>query len=129
MKGDKPKGTYWNSKLGRYIEPNDSAWKRSEYLWRLRLGLCTPRLAKERKKRTMSTENTDPTPDEIAKEPLMQLFKYMHLPANLRIVSQPFCALARAICSLPKNQERTTSLRKLRESKDAAVTAVLWVQS
>lgn len=71
-------------------------------------------------------ENTDPTTEEIAAEPLMQLFKHMHLPPHLRVISQPYCALAKQLCALPRNPERSAALRKLRESKDCAVTAMLW---
>lgn len=72
--------------------------------------------------------NTDPTTDEIQAEPLMQLFKHMHLPLHLRAISYPYCQLARQLAALPRNPERTVALRKLRESKDCAVTATLWVQ-
>lgn len=72
--------------------------------------------------------NTDPTPEEIAAEPMLQLFKHMHLPPHLRAISQPYCALARQLYALPRNPERTVALRKLRESKDCAVTAMLWQQ-
>ncbi len=66
-------------------------------------------------------------------EHIMQLFAYEHLPAHLQAVSKPFCELARAIAgeegdaavSLPRNPERTEALRKLLESKDAAVHALL----
>lgn len=72
-------------------------------------------------------ENTDPTMDEIAAEPLLQLFKHMHLPPHLKAISQPFGVLARQLVAiLPRNPERSTALRKLRESKDCAVTAQLW---
>jgi len=72
-------------------------------------------------------ENTDPTTEEIAAEPLFQLFKHMHLKPELRAISQPFGVLARQVAKLPRNPERSASLRKLREAKDAAVTALLWV--
>lgn len=72
-------------------------------------------------------ENTDPTADEIAAEPLLQLFRHMHLPLALRRISQPFGVLACQMVSLlPRNPERSTMLRKLREAKDCAVTANLW---
>lgn len=71
-------------------------------------------------------ENTDPTTEEIAAEPMLQLFKHMHLKPELRTISQPYCALAKQLCGLPRNPERTVALRKLRESKDCAVTAMLW---
>lgn len=71
-------------------------------------------------------DNTDPTADEIQAEPLMQLFRHMHLKPELRDISKPYCELARKLLALPRNPERTTALRKLRESKDCAVTATLW---
>lgn len=73
--------------------------------------------------------DTDPTADEIRAEPLLQLFRHMHLPSALRAISQPFGVLARQMVSLlPRNPERSTMLRKLRESKDCAVTAKLWTE-
>ena len=71
-------------------------------------------------------EDTDPTAEEIAAEPLLQLFRHMHLKPELRAVSQPFGVLARQVAKLPRNPERLTALRKLREAKDCAVTALLW---
>lgn len=57
---------------------------------------------------------------------LMQFFAYTHLPPHLQEVSKPFCELANHIVStLPQNPERTVALRKLLESKDCAVRAVL----
>jgi len=73
-------------------------------------------------------------------EPIMQFFAYEHLPAHLQTISKPFCELAHAIVNgdnciesgtitfgpgLPRNAERTVALRKLLESKDAAVRARL----
>jgi hypothetical protein len=55
--------------------------------------------------------------------PIMQFFAYDHLPEYLGEVSRPFSELADKIVStLPRNAERTVALRKLLESKDAAVT-------
>lgn len=60
-------------------------------------------------------------------EPIMQFFQYAHLPEHLQVVSRPFGELAQVIESnLPRNAERTVALRKLLESKDAAVRAVLF---
>lgn len=60
------------------------------------------------------------------KEHIMQFFTFEHLPPHLREVSQPFALLAAAIVeTLPRNPERTVALRKLLESKDAAVRAKL----
>lgn len=58
---------------------------------------------------------------------MLQFFAYEHLPASLRMVSQPFGLLAKSIdADLPDNPEKTTSLRKLLEAKDCAVRAVLF---
>lgn len=60
-------------------------------------------------------------------EPIMQFFEYAHLPAHLQEVSKPFGELAEALIrALPRNPERTVALRKLLESKDAAVRAKLF---
>lgn len=56
----------------------------------------------------------------------MQFFVYEHLPLRLRAVSAPFAQLAEQLeATLPRNPERTVALRKLLESKDAAVRAAL----
>jgi hypothetical protein len=61
-------------------------------------------------------------------EHIMQFFAYGHLPPQLQAVSEPFAALAAAIVgSLPRNPERSVALRKLLESKDAAVRAKIAV--
>jgi hypothetical protein len=60
-------------------------------------------------------------------EYLLQFFAYEHLPPHLQEVSKPFGVLAAQICEkLPKNPERTVALRKLLESKDCAVRALLF---
>jgi len=57
---------------------------------------------------------------------LLQFFTYAHLPSHLSSVSAPFSALANAIASqVPGNAEKTAALRKLLESKDCAVRAVV----
>jgi hypothetical protein len=59
-------------------------------------------------------------------EPILQFFAWEHLPAHLAAASQPFGVLAQTIvATLPLNAERTVALRKLLESKDAAVRAVI----
>ena len=59
-------------------------------------------------------------------EPIMQFFEYGHLPPHLQDVSAPFGHLATILVDrLPRNAERTVALRKLLESKDAAVRARL----
>jgi hypothetical protein len=60
-------------------------------------------------------------------EPIMQFFAYAHLPTHLQDVSRPFGEQAqRIVDTLPRNPERTVALRKLLESKDAAVRALLY---
>jgi hypothetical protein len=57
-------------------------------------------------------------------EAIMQFFAYRHLPAELQQVSRAFCELAdRLVVVLPRGPERSVALRKLLESKDAAVRA------
>lgn len=57
----------------------------------------------------------------------MQFFAYSHLPTHLQDVSRPFGEQAQRILNtLPRNPERTVALRKLLESKDAAVRALLF---
>jgi hypothetical protein len=59
-------------------------------------------------------------------EPMVKWFSYMHLPEDLREVSYQFYKLALDLCSLVEaGPERTVSLRKLLEAKDAAVRAVV----
>lgn len=59
-------------------------------------------------------------------EHILQFFAYDHLPERLQAVSRPFGELARSLVeSLPRNPERSVALRKLLESKDAAVRALL----
>lgn len=60
-------------------------------------------------------------------EPILQFFKFNHLPEHLKAVSEPFCNMAQSIVlNLPRNPERTIALRKLLESKDAAVRAKIY---
>lgn len=60
-------------------------------------------------------------------EPMLQFFTYLHLPEHLQEISRPFCHLAQEVVeTLPRNPERTVALRKLLESKDCAVRAVLY---
>jgi hypothetical protein len=58
-------------------------------------------------------------------EHIIQFFSYTHLPEALQAVSKPFHDLAQQLLELPRNPERTAALRKLLESKDAAVRAKL----
>ncbi|TQE91483.1 MAG: hypothetical protein FKY71_20185 [Spiribacter salinus] len=57
---------------------------------------------------------------------IMQFFEYKHLPEHLQAASKPFANLAQHIAvTADPSPERTVALRKLLESKDAAVRAVL----
>jgi hypothetical protein len=58
-------------------------------------------------------------------EPMLKWFRFDHLPPKLRPVSARFCELALLVCKLPRSSEREVALRKLLESKDAAVRAAL----
>lgn len=61
---------------------------------------------------------------------MLQFFKYAHLPEKLQAVSKPFGLLAKQMVeTLPRNPERTAGLRKLLESKDCAVRALLYEDS
>ncbi len=65
----------------------------------------------------------------FSQEPIMQFFAYAHLPQKLQDISRPFGELANQIeQTLPRNPERTVALRKLLESKDAAVRAFIFKQ-
>ena len=73
-----------------------------------------------------------------AREHILQFFTFAHLPPTLAAVSRPFAVLAHDMVgepldgvtadparALPRNPERTVALRKLLESKDAAVRAFI----
>ena len=61
-----------------------------------------------------------------SESPIMRYFTYHHLPTDLAKVSQQFAHLATFIETyLPHGAEKSTALRKLLESKDAAVRAAL----
>ncbi len=91
----------------------------------------------------MSDQNTSTdaarSPDELKREstaidttvrlpdvdPIRKYFAWNHLPPKLQHVSIPFSILADDILKLPRCAERSVALRKLLESKDAAVRAAL----
>lgn len=59
-------------------------------------------------------------------EKLLSYFRYEHLPADLREVSKLYADLAHEVYHrLPAGAEGTVALRKLLESKDAAVRSAL----
>lgn len=62
----------------------------------------------------------------ISEERMAKWFAYAHLPEHLQAISKPFHDLACQMCeTINPGPERTTALRKLLESKDAAVRAVV----
>lgn len=63
----------------------------------------------------------------ITQEPILQFFKWEHLPEVLQNISRPFGLLAlQMFVNVPRNPERTTALRKLLEAKDCAVRAYIY---
>lgn len=57
---------------------------------------------------------------------ILKYFKYDHLPEHLQEVSRPFGELAQHLVNtIQSGPELTVALRKLLESKDAAVRANL----
>lgn len=63
---------------------------------------------------------------DITTEPMLQWFQYAHLPPHLQDASRPFCDLATKVTAeWPRNAERTVTLRKLLEAKDAAVRSLI----
>lgn len=71
---------------------------------------------------------TAPSNEELIKiDPILSYFNYEHLsPGPLRDTSRDFNHLAfDLVRRLPRNPERTVALRKLLESKDAAVRTAL----
>lgn len=74
-----------------------------------------------------AVSNTSPfTKEEIKQDPILQYFAYNHLPYHLQRASRYHAELAKdIIMTSPSSEERTVALRKLLESKDAAVRAYL----
>lgn len=67
--------------------------------------------------------------DAIAPDPerMLKWFAFEHLPPHLQDASRPFSELASKICEFATpGPERTVALRRLLESKDAAVRAKLY---
>ncbi|OJF91185.1 hypothetical protein AX761_22725 [Rhizobium sp. 58] len=65
-----------------------------------------------------------PDQTEQPQEHILQFFAFAHLPPSLKEISRPFSEMAHNIVeTIPRNPERTVSLRKLLEAKDAAVRA------
>ena len=56
---------------------------------------------------------------------MMKWFKWEHLPPHLQVVSKPFGELAAVVVNeIDPGPERTVALRKLLESREAAIRAV-----
>lgn len=64
---------------------------------------------------------------QIQQDPILQYFAFDHLRSDeLKATSAGFFELAaRIVATVPRSPERTVALRKLLESKDAAVRATL----
>ncbi len=63
-------------------------------------------------------------PDATPPDRMMKWFKYEHLPEHLRDTSREFHRMADWLCAtIEPGPERTVALRKLLESKDAAIRA------
>ena len=57
---------------------------------------------------------------------VLNFFAYAHLPPHLQVVSESFFRLAQEVANrAPNSPETTVALRKLLESKDCAVRAML----
>ena len=58
-------------------------------------------------------------------EPILQFFETAALPANQQALGATFYSPAHGIASsVPRNPERTVALRKLLESREAAMRAI-----
>lgn len=68
-----------------------------------------------------------PVPDpQEPDDRMLKWFTFTHLPPQLRATSRLFYVLAIELCqTVPEGPERTVALRKLLESKDAAVRALV----
>ena len=61
---------------------------------------------------------------------MLKWFEFAHLPDHLAAISEPFTDLARFLVQkVAPGPERTVALRKLLESKDAAVRATVHPRS
>lgn len=65
--------------------------------------------------------------EEYVPSPILRYFDYHHLLPHLAVVSEPFYNLAVELDkTLPdESEEKAVALRKLLESKDAAVRSVI----
>jgi hypothetical protein len=64
---------------------------------------------------------------EPPRDRMLQFFTFEHLAPHLRETSEHFSVLAHwVVAHHPYNPERTVTLRKLLEAKDAAVRTLLY---
>ena len=74
----------------------------------------------------MTIAMTEETQVLLDNEPMLRWFEFDHLPEHLKDFSRPFYVLAvQLVLKIERSPERTVALRKLLESKDAAVRAAL----
>lgn len=74
----------------------------------------------------MNQPPTDPKAAPPPEPAILRWFRYEHLQDRQRDVSRPYAELARSLArAIPDGPERAVALRKLLESKDAAVRASL----
>lgn len=65
------------------------------------------------------------TPNDRRQVPLLRFFRHDHLQGEERTVAARFTTLANMLADdLPTGSEKATALRKLMESRDAALRAV-----
>lgn len=70
--------------------------------------------------------STQPQEPQVEVDPLIKFFQFEHLPEKLKVISSVFWDAAHKICAMTHpSAERTVALRKLLESKDAAVRSAL----
>lgn len=63
----------------------------------------------------------------VAMDPVLQFFRYAHLPDHLQPISAIYAEAAiRTVERVPRNPERTVALRDLLRAKDGAVRAALY---
>ena len=73
----------------------------------------------------LAKDARDAIAEHAKEEPIVRFFAYAHLPASLQGVGKPSAGRALPRLTTPRSAERTVALRKLLESKDAAVRAAL----
>jgi hypothetical protein len=64
------------------------------------------------------------TKQELKENPILRCFN-PNMPPEMLSTAILFASAAKEVLKLPANAERTTALRKLREAKDCALTAIV----